>query len=325
MKETKLSAAFILTVVSTLTLFTIDATAQLYPTRPVSIIVPFAPGGNSDLGARAFAAIAEKHLGQPMVVVNKPGGRSLIGGKAVAVAKPDGYTVGFLQLQPAIPEAYNFFQEAPYSSKDIRPVAQIFIPPVCITVKADAPWKSLKELIEYARKNPNTPFATHGDGSLGHLLMVSIAKTERVTFKYVPNDGDSKIVANILGGHIPVGSPAYIGIKAQVDAKKMKILATMTPKRLSTASDVPTVVELGYKLPFLSFQSFFVPKGTPDQIVEKLNAVSKKVCEDPSFIDKLQSLGIQVNYQGTKEFTETLVGYKSNIETLFKELGYVKR
>jgi tripartite-type tricarboxylate transporter receptor subunit TctC len=155
--------------------------------------------------------------------------------------------------------------------------------------------------------------------------MTTLSKTEGITFKYIPNDGDSKMVANILGGHIPVGSPAYPGIKAQVDAKKIKVLAAMVHQRFESMPEVPTFEELGYKLPLVSFQAFFVPKGTPDAIVEKFDAVSKKVCDDPSFRAKLRDVGIQVNYQGTKEFTQTLAKYKANLEAIFKELGYVKK
>jgi tripartite-type tricarboxylate transporter receptor subunit TctC len=295
-----------------------------YPEHPITLVVPYAPGGVTDLGARALADAMEKHLKQPVVVVNKPGGGTTIGGNAVATAKPDGYTLGFFPTSASLPEVFSYFYEAPYSSNDLKPISRILAPVLAITVKEDAPWNNLKDLVEYARKNPGMKMGTHGKSTLGYLVMTTVAKAEKVSFIDVPFAGDSKIVPAILGGHVPFGTPAFPAIKSLLEAKKLKVLALCIEKRADFAPEIPTVVELGYKLAFVSYLGVFGPKGLPDDVVKKIDEVVHKISEEKDFRSKINNMGTQLNYETTSFFEKSLSRYRENLHAFFKEEGLVK-
>jgi len=296
-----------------------------YPTKTITIIVPFSPGGSTDLGARALASFLSKSLNQPVVIMNRPGGGATVGGNVVATAKPDGYTLGFLPLSPSIPESYSYFLGAPYTSKDLKPVSRVISPVAAISVKADAPWKSLKDLVDHTKKNPGIKYGTTGLGSSPHTMMVTIEKAEGVKFTHITFPGDSDVATAILGGHIPFGLPHFVAVKSQVEAGNIRVLAIYLEKRLELLPKVPTIAELGYKLPYYPYLGVFAPKETPDIIVKKLDKAIEKVKDDSAFTEKIRDLGMSITYESTESFSNGIAQYKTNIEALFKELGYVKQ
>lgn len=295
-----------------------------YPDRPVTVVVPFPPGGVTDLGARAFAAAMEKQLNKPFVVVNKAGGATTIGGNAVATAKPDGYTIGYFPPMASIPEVYSYFFQAPYSSKDLKPVCRVGTAVGAICVKGDAPFQSFKDLVEYIRKNPGTKWGINTKTSPSYIIMRAIAKKESIQITDVAFDGDTKIVPAILGGHIPVGSPTYPSVRSLVEAKQIKLVALLVEKYADFMPKVPTIVELGYKVPPGMSNSVFAPKGTPDDIVKILNQTAAKVSQEPEFRSKLMDLGILPSYEETKSFEATIAQEIKELEGFFKEEGLVK-
>jgi tripartite-type tricarboxylate transporter receptor subunit TctC len=301
-----------------------QAIAAEYPDRAITLVIPYPPGGVTDLGARALAEAMERHLGNPVVAVNKAGGATTIGGAAVAGAKPDGYTLGFFPSSASIPETYTYFYQAPYSSKDLRPVAKVGIPVLTIAVKGDSPMNSVKDLAEYARKNPGAKIGIHGKSTLGFLAMRAIAKAENVNMIDVPFDGDTKIVPAILGGHVPAGTPAFPAVKALLDAKQLKVFALLLEKRADFAPGVPTIVELGYNFPGGSYLGIFAPKATPDDIVKKLNDVVAKIAQDADFRAKIHNMGTQVLFENTQAFEKSINQYKESLQVFFKEEGLVK-
>ena len=153
-----------------------DAAGADYPNRSISIILGVPPGGSTDMGARLLAQFMEKELKQPVVVVNKPGAAATIGGYSVVSAKPDGYTLGYFPGSGAVPEVYTYFYSAPYTSSDLRPVARIHAPVIVIAVKEDAPWNSLKELIDYARNNPGMKLGHIGKSTTQYVVMSTIIR-----------------------------------------------------------------------------------------------------------------------------------------------------
>ncbi len=295
-----------------------------FPTKAITIIVPFSPGSQTDLGARALASFLSKSFGQPVVIMNKPGGGAIVGGHAVATAKPDGYTLGFLPLSPSIPESYSYFLGASYTSSDLKPVSRILAPVATLSVKADAPWKSVRELVDHAKKNPGMKYGITGLGSSPHIMIVTVEKAEGVKFTPITFPGDSEIVPAILGGHIPFGLPHFVIVRKQAEAGEIRVLAVYSEQRYDPLPKVPTFAELGYKIPYYPYFGVFAPKETPDNIVRKLDRTIEKIKDDPQFVEKVKNLGIPITYENSENFRNSISQYKANIDSLFKELGYVK-
>lgn len=300
------------------------AAPAAYPGRAITMIVPYPPGGVTDLGARALAEAMEKHLGKPVTVMNRPGGSTTIGGNAVVTAKPDGYTLGFFPSSASIPEVYTYFYQAPYSGKNLRPVSKVAIPILTIAVKGDSPINSVKDLVEYARKAPSVKIAVHNKTTVGFCATKTIAKSENVKLIDVPFDGDAKIVPAILGGHVPAGTPAYPAVQSLIDAKQIKVLAILMPKRADFAPNIPSIAESGYKLPLGTYLGVFAPKDTPEHIVKKLNDVIGKIAAEPEFRKKVHAMGIQVMFEQTSSFEKSIKEYADNLTVFFKEEGLVK-
>jgi tripartite-type tricarboxylate transporter receptor subunit TctC len=308
--------------------FTLSAWVQLaaaeYPERSITLIVPFPPGGVTDLGARAFADVMEKELKKPVVVVNKAGGATTVGGNAVATARPDGYTLGYFPPMASIPEVYSYFYQAPYSIKDLKPVCRIATAVGAIVVNGDSPMNSFKDLVEYVRKNPGAKWGINTKTSPSYIIMRAIAKAESLHIVDVAFDGDTKIVPAILGGHIPVGSPTYPSVRSLVGAKQLKLVALLVEKRAEFMPSVPTIVELGYKVPPGMSNSVFAPRGTSEDIVKKLNGAAAKVSQESGFRSKLMELGILPSYEETESFEVSIEREKKELQTFFKEEGLVK-
>jgi tripartite-type tricarboxylate transporter receptor subunit TctC len=296
-----------------------------YPERPINLIVPFPPGGAGDLGARVVASFLEGNLKQTIVVENKPGGNNLIGGNLVASAKPDGYILGYLSIVPAIPETFVYFQKPTYSSKDLTPICPITNVPGALIVKDDSPWKTIKEFVEYARKNPRVKVGTRGPGSIPQLMLLGIQKAENVTFTDVPFPGDAPITTAVLGGHILAGISSYGTVRSQVEAGNLRILLLYTKKRLEIAPNIPCVSDVGYEPPVYPFFGLFGPKDLPSEIVKKIDGAVKQVIEDPRFRERItKSLGFELIYEDPENFKKTLKKYQTGIEGFYKELGYWK-
>ena len=303
----------------------VHAAASGYPNRAVTMIVPYPPGGVTDLAARALADAMEKHFKQPVVVLNKVGGATTIGGYALANAKPDGYTIGFFPVAPTIPEAFEYFQEAPYSSKDLRPISGVTTPVMAIAVKEDAPWNSFKGLIEYAKKNPGVKVGTGGKQTLQYLFMATINRTDKTGFVGIPFTGDPQNVSALLGGHISVSMMDYSPLKSLVDAKKLKVLAVITEKRADFLPAVPTVAELGYPVKFVSVLGVVAPKGLPDDIAARIDSLVAIICKEPDFQAKIRNTTLQIHNLNSAAYQAHLAGYKENVLAFFKEEGLVKK
>ncbi len=295
-----------------------------YPTRTVTMICPYPAGGVTDLGARALAEAMEKHWKQSVVVVNKVGGATTVGGYAVASAKPDGYTLGFFPTSAMIPEAYAYFQEAPYTSKDLRSVSGVVGAVLTITVREDAPWNSLNDLVEYARRNPGLKAGTGGKQTVQHMLLTTLNKTKGTDFVVVPFTGDPQNLASLLGGHTDLGAMDYSVVSSLVEAKKLKVLAVVTDKRVDFAPKVPTVVELGYPIVYVPILGVMAPIKTPEEIVEKIDTLIAKICTEQDFQTKMRNIPLQIMYQNAARFEKTNLKYKDDVDAFFKEEGLVK-
>ncbi|HEV8641767.1 MAG TPA: tripartite tricarboxylate transporter substrate binding protein [Methylomirabilota bacterium] len=280
------------------------ASAQEFPTKPIELVIPFGPGGSHDLTARAVASVAHQYLGQPLLVVLKPGGGGAVGSQHVIRSKPDGYTLLFGGSGPNT--TFALVQKAPVGPDQFTPVARINYSAPLLAVRADAPWKSLRELVDHAKKNPGKlNFANSGPWGAADLPMRMLAKAAGFEYNNIPHDGGGPSMLAVLGGHADATFGFTAQLVPQIAAGKMRVLAVTDVKRHPDLPNVPTVKEEGYDVVFTMWRSVLAPKGTPQAILDKLETAFKKLSEDRSFKALIKSLGDEVHFQGGKDFEKT--------------------
>ena len=310
----------------TLLIATVSAPSQAaaYPERPVTLVVPYPAGGVTDLTARALADSMSRHLSQPAVVVNRPGAGATIGGNAVATAAPDGHVLGFFPLAAATPEVFKFVYDSPYSSTDLRAIASVAATAMSFAVKADSPLQSMKDVVDLARKSGGLLIGTPGKQTLPSMIMIKIAAKEGVKIDDVAFGGDSKTLPALLGGHVPVGAIDYAALRASVDAKKIRVLAVCAENRVDFAPDVPTVVELGYELPYASALGVFGPKGLPEDLVKQLQDLVGRITKEPQFVSRMRDMSIQTNFKDAASYQKAVFRDRDNLTGFFKQQGLLK-
>jgi tripartite-type tricarboxylate transporter receptor subunit TctC len=278
---------------------------QSYPSRPISILVSFAPGGVMDISTRAIAAKAEKFLGQNFVISNNGAGGGAVAAAVVSTQKPDGYSL--LACTSTTLIRIPQYRTVPYSLNDFVPIMQHASTESGLAVKADSPFKTLKDLVEYARKNPKkVTYSTLGIGSPMHLSMEYIAKQDGIIWTHVPYPGSMPAVTALLGGHVLAASTSTEWKPFVLDGK-LRLLATHGEKRMHSFPNVPTLRELGYD--FYNDTTFLVmaPKGTPAEIVKKLEDAFHKAFNDPEYaaiLAKIDHVPAFRNSEDTRKFLE---------------------
>lgn len=295
-----------------------------YPERPITLIVPYPAGGVTDLAARALADAMSQHLPQPVVVVNRPGAGATIGGNAVASAAPDGLTLGFFPLAAAVPEVFKFVYDSPYKSTDLKAIANVAATAMSFAVKADSPLNSMKDVVELARKGAGLLIGTPGKQTLPSMIMIKMARKEGVKMDDVAFGGDSKTLPALLGGHVQVGAIDYSALRTSVEAGKIRVLAVCAENRVDFAPNVPTVVELGYELPYASTLGVFGPKALPENLVRELEALVARITKEPQFIKKMRDMSIQSSFKDSATYQKAVFRDRDNLFTFFKEQGLYK-
>ena len=250
--------------------------AQAWPARPVTVVVPYAPGA-TDQEARRLADVLSKNLGQPVVVLNKDGAGGVIGAQFVASAKPDGYTL--LYAAPAVITIAPLLGNAQYKYEDLMPIARTTTSPHVLASRAHAPYKSASELIAHAKANPGkVVFGSSGTGTAVHLAGEAMADEAGISFNHVPYRGLAPAITAALGGFVDLVIGLPVAIKPQVDGGKLRALAQFGSTRAPALPDVPTLRELGVNLTLGVDIGLFAPAGTAMPIVAQINdAVAKAV------------------------------------------------
>jgi tripartite-type tricarboxylate transporter receptor subunit TctC len=296
-----------------------------FPKKPVSMIVHYAAGGGTDLTARAWASAAEKHLGQPVVVVNKPGGGGSVGLMEGANAKADGYTV---TMATVVLVTLPHLGLSPVTYQDFKPVAMANADPSSIIVRADSKWKTMKEFLEYAKSRPGElKLGNAGTGGIWHLEAVTFEKGTGTKFNQIPFDGAGPALTALLGGHVDVVSASPNEAKAQVEAGKVRILAVNDVKRMEAFPDVPTLKDAtGLDTKFVgTIRGVAVPKDTPDEIVTVLQDAFMKGAQDPAFVDFMKKNALGIMVKDGKGFGEALKESHDKFGKLIPELGLSKK
>nr|WP_251371600.1 tripartite tricarboxylate transporter substrate binding protein [Polynucleobacter sp. VK25] len=274
-----------------------------YPDKPIKVIVPFAPGGGTDLVARTLAVPMSDSLRQPIVIDNKPGGSTIIGTDALAKSAPDGYTLVVATLAHAVNPSLK--TKLPYSQdKDFAPVILVGVSPNIVVVSADSPYKTFIEFLAAAKANPGKlSYASQGGGTSAHLageLFNSMAGTK---LTHVPYKGAGPALTDVIGGQVDVMFATASAVGSLVDAGKLRALAVTTPTRSTTPAlaKLPTVAESGvpgYNAG--SWYGYYAPAGTPPDVINKLNAAIKKAAQTSTFKSRVESEGLMIK-TGTPE------------------------
>lgn len=272
-----------------------------FPNKPLTVIVPMAPGGAADLTTRLIGKAAEKYLGQSVVVVNKTGGAGTVGTAALAAAKPDGYTLGTLVTSPlmTVPHVTKLTY---HPVKDLEAIIQHSVLNFAVSVRSDSPFMSFKEIIEYARKNPGVvTYGTAGTNSAQHILMEQIAREEKVEWIQVPFKGGPEILSAMMGGHVSLAATDFS--PSLYKANKMRSLAMFLNERWSEHPDIPTLKDLGYQVLVPYFVGVGAPKGVPEPVMKKLEDALTMAYRDPEFSQGMKTMGLlPAFYRNRKDF-----------------------
>lgn len=276
-----------------------------YPSRSITMIVPFPPGGVADLVGRPVAAALEKHLGQPVVVENRAGAGGGVGMAAASKARPDGYTLLMaLSSIAIIPEADRVLGRTPmYQLSSLVPVARFSADPVVLAVRADAPWNSVADFVADAKKRPGAiTYGSSGNYGTMHVPMEMFSAKTDAKLLHVPYKGAGPAVVGLLGGEIDALATGPASIVPHVKSGKVKVLGSWGDKRLPSLPDVPTLKELGHDVGFSQWAGLFVPAGTPQPVIDKLREASKAALKDPQFQQRFEAMQVQIQHMDAPEF-----------------------
>ena len=298
-----------------------------YPDHPVTMVVPFPPGGVADTVGRPVAEAMGRALGQPVVIENKPGAGGGIGMAQVAKAKPDGYTILMsLASLTVLPEADKILGREPmYQINQLRPIARFTADPTVFAVRADAPWKTLADFIADAKKNPGKfTFGSSGNYGTMHVPMEMFAGAAGVKMVHVPYTGAGPAIVGLLGGQVDAVATGPATVVQQVKAGKVRVLAHWGDVRLTALPDVPTLKEAGTDVQYAQWSGLFVPAGTPDAVVTRLREAARVAANDPKVKEVLGTAGSPIQYLDSPEFQRYVDADAAKMSDVVKKIGKVE-
>ena len=294
--------------------------AEKFPEKPIKILVGFTAGGTADLQTRILGSLMSEDLGQPVIVMNKPGAAATIAAAELAGSKPDGYTLGSFPI--LVVSLTNFFVKVKYDPlKSFEPLIGCWAHPYGICVLQSAPWKTFKEIIEWARKNPGElSVSTPGTGTPQHVAFEWIAKNEKVQWKHVPYPGGLPAATAVLGGHVKVnfGSGSHLPF---LESGQFRMLASYSPTRNTRYPDVPTLKELGYDLPASRHYFITAPKGVPEPVSKILEDALSKAVRHDSYKACLKQIMLEPDFKNREEMRSLIESEYKAWDELLDKLG----
>lgn len=293
-----------------------------YPEKPIKFLIPFGVGGSADLMGRALASGTKPYLGQPIVPINRPGAGGGIMYTALKASKADGYTVGWNST--SLLTSTNI-GNVPFKYTAFDNVCRIGYTAMPIAVRTDAPWKTFKEFVNYAKKNPGKiKIGNAGTGSGTHLTAVLVAKAAGINVIHVPL-GAKRRVPSLLGGEVEAICVPLPEAAPQVMAGQIRLLAVSTAKRDPKFADIPSMQELGYPVVMELFRGISVPQGTPAGVIQKLASAFRKGAQDDTFKKIADKKGFNISFQDHKAFEKYLKVQNANVARAMKLAGLVKK
>ncbi len=294
------------------------AGAQGYPAKSVTMVVPFPPGGRTDLTARVVAQFLKDELGQPVVVLNKPGASGVLGAKEVARATPDGYTLGFFSTGFL---TTHYTVPTPTDVKEYDLVALMNYDPAAVAASAAKSWQSLQQVVAEAKGKPRSLRVGINPGSSAHIFAAAFCEAAGIEVTFVPFKGGSERAAAIGGGHIDVDFDIVAPMRAMRDAGKLRILGVAAEQREELYRDIPTMREQGVNLVIHSWHGVFAPGGTPPAVLARLEQALQKVAMHREFIEKMSTQALGVRYMNRAEFTRFFAEQDAQFKPLIQKLG----
>jgi tripartite-type tricarboxylate transporter receptor subunit TctC len=277
-----------------------------FPSRPITLVAPFPPGGIADLTGRPLAAALEKVMKSPVALVNRPGAAGAVGMQSVAVAKPDGYTLLVaLSSISIIPEADKLFGRQPaYTVDQFAPIALLTADPTVLVVRAESPWKTAKEFIDDAKKRPGqVSFSSSGVYGTLHMAMELLSQASGIKLRHVPYSGGGPAVTALLGGHVDALASGPAAVIPQIKAGKLRPLAGWGTERIAALPDVPTFKELGYPdAEFYIWSGVFAPRATPAPVLTKLREAVRDAAAHPEFTEAMAKQQTPIVFKQGEEF-----------------------
>jgi len=308
--------------------FAVTASAQdSYPSKPITMVVPFPPGGVADIVGRPLAAQMEKTLKQPIVVVNRTGAGGAVGMASVAKAAPDGYTILMgLSSISIFPVSDRVNGKTPaYEMKDFAPIALITADPTVLVVSADSPWKNLKEFVDSAKAYPGKiNYSSSGVYGTLHVAMEIFANAAGIKLFHVPYQGGGPALTALLGGQVHALASGPAPAVGQIKAGKMRALASWSTERLALMPDVPTFKELGYDAEFYIWSGVFAPAAIPTPVLDRLRAAVREAATSPEFKGAMEKVQTPVSYLDAPAFRSYWEKDAARLKVALEKIGKIE-
>lgn len=298
-----------------------------WPTRSITMIVPFPPGGLADLVARPVAEAMSRELGQPVVIENKAGAGGGIGMSLAAKSKPDGYTmVMALSSLTVLPEADVVLGRAPmFGLNDLRPVARYTADPTVLAVRAESPWKSVQEFVDDARKRPGAiNYGSSGNYGTMHVPMEILAQTTGSKLTHIPFTGAGPAVVALLGGQIDAVSTGPATVLQHVKAGKLRVLGHWGNGKLASMPEVTSLKDAGFNAEYAQWSGLFIPSATPEPVAQRIRAAARAAAQDAKVREVILGAGSPVQFQDSPDFEKYVQADAKRMVDVVKKIGKVE-
>jgi tripartite-type tricarboxylate transporter receptor subunit TctC len=304
----------------------LTAAAQSYPSRPITLIVPWGAGGGTDATARIIGSLLEKELGQPVTVVNRTGGNGVVGHAAIASSPPDGYTIGMATVEISMMHWQGLTE---LNGASYTPIGLVNADPAGINVRADAPYKTVQDLLAAIKANPGKFKASGtGQGGIWHLAIAGLLRDQKIdpaALPWVPSNGAAPGLQDMVAGGVEVAPCSLPEARSLIDAGKVRSLAVMSDKPAALYPNVPTLkAAIGSDWTMAAWRGIVAPKGIPNDVRDKLSAAVRKVAASKEYTDFMASRGFGVIYAGPDDFGKFMAKSDTDLGATMKAVGLVK-